>query len=665
MKRLLFLALLFSACMGAAAQTNYAFKTEFANKVIYVDSLGLPGNMSLESVLSNIPELMVRPGENLQDKYEVWVNGMAVGSSYEVAIAHLQLQDVDKIEITEMSRAAYEKMGGTGGLNIILKSSAPGIEGLNGSKGLKGLKGLNGSNGSRKWWGNATIGAGYATDIAPSGQVNYSTKRFSVKGIAFGEYANRNYESSVTGPTSLNTADNHSRLGKEFVGIYTHWQATDKDVFDFNAIQSYGYTQANKTSKDIVYGQLPSTTLNNDTAHATSLRFKTCYTHTFSDCVKLDFQGQLIYDISKKYQLIPTSFNSEDGTTGTFTGTLNATFRVFKNETGYGKITAGSDYNINRDNTDYGDTNNWPGEFVNANGKCVSLMPFVRWEQVYKKFQVQAEVDYLYFTYRMSGSKTAEYTYNNHNVGGYLALEQQVARNHHLRLYYERRVKRPKLSQFYAFELYYPAEQTKYKGNPSLLPTISDQINFDWIMRYNFGLHHLTVDLGVNYEHQSDVIKTISTIKSGTGSTIYSYDNSQSANIVGGNLMVFYRYNFFSCLFGGRVYHNSLREAGKEIFNNTYTNLSLTPAFALPNGWNASAYIAYYGRVRTSTLQKGDLGVVQVKIGKTIGHWDPCLFVSTCFTGNVKDITYNTSGSLENVYQLLPTTVGVGLRYNF
>lgn len=156
----LFVALVSFCCLQSVSLLQaQAIKTNLNQKVIYTDSLNLPRQTSINTMLTMMSELLQRPGATIYSNYDIQVNGMSVSDASEVALYQLGLQDVESIIITDSPTSSYLKNGQGGSINLVLRQKDDNNDG---------------------YWGSVGFDIAYPVDYSPQLHLGYRSQKFYI-----------------------------------------------------------------------------------------------------------------------------------------------------------------------------------------------------------------------------------------------------------------------------------------------------------------------------------------------------------------------------------------------------------------------------------------------------------------------------------------------------
>ena len=167
----------------------------------------------------------------------------------------------------------------------------------------------------------------------------------------------------------------------------------------------------------------------------------------------------------------------------------------------------------------------------------------------------------------------------------------------------------------------------------------------------------------------SDVISTVSGHISSDAipadaQTFTTFENQGHSNIIKGNLLARYAYKAFSLTLSANVFNNNIH-SGDTSDHYTYYNISLNPYFNIPDGWSGSFCLTYYSKVKQNSATLSDCPLATVIIGKRWGNLSLHLYSETPLHKRALDVTQSGDYRTERLYEMLASTVGVGMKYMF
>lgn len=232
----LFVALVSLCCLQSVSLLQaQAIKTNLNQKVIYTDSLNLPRQTSINTMLTMMSELLQRPGATIYSNYDIQVNGMSVSDASEVALYQLGLQDVESIIITDSPTSSYLKNGQGGSINLVLRQKDDNNDG---------------------YWGSAGFDIAYPVDYSPQLHLGYRSQKFYISALALSDIShntstseNLTFVDDKTENSTLSDCTQISMLiGKRWRNLYVYTlvrqalkkNATNSKWYD-NIREDYNY----------------------------------------------------------------------------------------------------------------------------------------------------------------------------------------------------------------------------------------------------------------------------------------------------------------------------------------------------------------------------------------------------------------------------------------
>lgn len=640
----------------ASSAFSQAVKTDFDKKIIITDSLNIPGNTSVSTVISLLPELLQRPGDYILSNYDVKIEGMSVGTAADVALLQLQLVDVEKIEVSESALSSYQKNGQGGSINLVLRSS--------------------GSSADDRFWGSVGLHGSTYMDLGQRVSLGYKNKGLMVRGILLGEITNGNRDvvTSVyeNGELAKETAvRTEGRFRTELARAYLQYNFTKQDQIKFAVSEIYSYNKnRNITNNDVdnkvtVIDKNLNVQANLSYKHTTkrsSLGASIEFGHKPSD--KDNYVADKSVMNTKKANVISGKVDYKT----TLFDDVSASGRKRK-----GELTIGVNFN-----TSLGSEK----EHI-ANGQMMTnqlaleipqndtryIMPNATFNTTLGKLRLKASGGWQYFGFTIDRLGKS-YSAVSKDLTGKLMAEWHFTNLRKVRFILDRKLKRPSSSQLYPF-LTMNSDQSKYiEGNPDLKPMMVNEAMFDYIDTYNFGQgHQLVLNADISIRGITDIISEEKSTRPDpideTAKINYvTYVNRGSNTVSSANLMALYTYKAFSISFAGNIYHKEADATGSNDYY-TYYNLCLFPSFRIKNGWNGGARFVYYSHVNQLNTSLGDCAAADITVGKSINRL--FIYLNKCFSFNKNSIDVTTSGNQrkEKKYEMLSSYMGIGVKYSF
>lgn len=642
--------------MMTVSAFSQAVKTDYDKKIIITDSLNIPGNTSVSTVISLLPELLQRPGDYILSNYDVKIEGMSVGSAADVALLQLQIADIEKIEVSESALTSYQKNGQGGSINLVLRSS--------------------GSSADDSLWGSVGMHGSTYKDLGLRINLGYKEKGLMVRGIVLGEMTNvgRDVVTSVYedgGLAKETTVKTEGRFRTELARAYLQYDITKQDQIKFAVSEIYSYSRnRNITNNDVgncVTGidKDLNVQANLSYKHSTkrsSLGASIEFGHKPSD--KDNYAGGVSVTNKKKADAIS---GKVDYKTSLYDD-VNASGRKRK-----GELTVGVNFNTSlgseKEHIDRGETmTNLLSRDIPQNDTRY-IMPNATFNTTLGKLRLKVSGGWQYFSYTFERSGKSHSAVSN-DLTGKLMAEWHFTDLRKVRFILDRKLKRPSSSQLYPF-LTMNSDQTKYiEGNPDLKPMMVHEAMFDYIDTYNLGQgHQLVINTDISISGITDIIgEEKSTrpdpIDETAKANFVTYVNRGSNTVSSANLMALYTYRAFSLSFAGNIYH---KEADASSNNDYYTyyNLCLFPSFRIKNGWNGGARFVYFSHVNQRSTSLGDCAAADITVGKSINRL--FIYLSKCFSfsKNSIDVTTSANQRKEKKYEMLSSYTGIGVKYSF
>lgn len=642
------------ASLQVAAQP---LSIDFDKKIILTDSLNLPRNTSVSTLIKLMPEMLQRPGDFILSNYDVNINGMSVGSAVDVALLQLQIVDIEKIEINDSPVSSYQKNGQGGSINIILRSAA---------------------TGDKSTWGSAGILASNGVDIAPQFNIGYRNDKFSVRGVMLSELYDATssiLSQTFDGDQFLNqhSAVKNNTFRTELLRAYMQYKATPQDIFNLNVSETYTLKKA-KSTEDYNEENAESSTQKSAVIQAL-LEYKHVFNRGALDA-KLEYQytpTQNDHYIGQDYKRIG-EMNSNN-----FSGKLEYKTMLFKSASRkgcerQGELAIGTNFN-----SFFGDetadisvlSQQIPVELrLTPQNSTYYIMPYMNFTGRVGKLRMKVEGEYQHFKYDMKRMETSYSTTSNTFTGVAIA-EWHFTPKRNLRVTLERKLQRPSSDQLYPYTLFDPTLMKYVQGNPNLKPIMVHEIALDFLDSYKWnGVHNLTLNAGVTYNKVTDIINGVSLQNEAAPGTMgqtlqkLTYENNGKSRVSSANLMTYYSYNAFTLSVVGNIYHK-MTDGDDHC---TYYNVSVHPQFNLKDGWNGGVRLIYYSKVKQVGSSLGDSASASMIVGKAWRRFFFFISEEVSILKNSKDITYSGSKRTESQSQLAQTSqnlVGIGMKYTF
>ena len=623
-------------------------------KIIYTDSLNLPPQTSINTVLTMMSELLQRPGEIIYSNYDIQVGDMSVSDVSEVALYQLDLQDVEKIEITESAISSYQKNGQGGSINLVLRQK---------------------DNNDDGYWGSAGLDVSHPSAVGPQLHLGYRTKKFYFSALALSDiYHGSNttedlaFDNGKLQERNVSRYDEHYR--SQMANVLMEYTPTPKDKIRLNLSESYMYDK-----------ETTAPSYNDDDAtlskkRNTSLKAKTKYTHA-SPRSDLKVEVQFGYTPSVQRYLTPSAQDLDaDLDKYNVAGKVDYKVGLLKPaRANHVKVGVGANFNYTFGDEDviyrsleYTEA---PEKSIETHNHTSFIQPFAYAEAKLGKFRMKVQSEYQVYRYDIY-ERENEYTGTSRDFTGQAILEWYLHPNHILHLVGVRALQRPSESQMYPFMVFNPSATMYVKGNEELAPARTKEVRLDYIADLRWEDHKLHYDLNVSYKDVDDMIEhTIvsgSAPSGGLGAALpyRTYVNHGENDILSGNVMALYSYKDFSVSLTGNIFHNKqVMLTGKNHY--TYYNVSFNPHFNLKDGWQGSFGLTYNSSVKTETSTLGDCTQVSALIGRRWRNFYVYAITRQALKRNVIDRTVSSDGQerFEHKYELVPNMAALGVKYLF
>lgn len=637
------------SCFMLQAQS---IRINMNQKVIYSDSLNLPPQTSINSVLTMMSELLQRPGAVIYSNYDIQVNGMSVSDVSEVALYQLDLQDVEQIVISESPTSSYLKNGQGGSINLMLRQK---------------------DNNDDGYWGSAGLDVSHPSAVGPQLHLGYRTKKFYLSALALSDIY---HGSSVSEELSfengkfeeINISQYEEHYRSQLANVMMEYVPTKKDKIKLNLSESYMY---DKETTALSY-DTDATILSK--MRNTSLKATTSYSHSFKQS-NLGVEAQFGYTPSVQKYLTPFAQDLDaDLDRYNVSGMVQYNASLLKpTRTNQVKVGVGTSFNytFGDEDIDYRklDIEGAPLNTIETHNHTSFVQPFAYAEAMLGKFRMKVQSEYQVYRYDIF-ERENEFTGTNRDFTGQVIVEWHLHPSHALRLVGVRALQRPSESQMYPFMVYNPSASNYVKGNEELTPARTKEARLDYIADLRWGDHKLHYDVNVSYKDVDDMIEQYTEMGSnssdGLGASLpyLSYVNHGENDILSGNVMALYSYKVFSVSLTGNIYHNKqVMLTGDNHY--TYYNVSLNPHFNLKDGWQGSFGLTYNSSVDTEYATLGDCTQVSTLIGRRWRNFYVYAFTRQALKKHVVDVSNSDEVRFEHWYELVPNMSAIGVKYLF
>lgn len=636
--------------------SGQSIQTDFDKKVIYTDSLNLPRNTSADALLYMLPELVQRPGDLVLNNYDVKIEGMSIGAAADVALANLQIVDIEKVEVSESPMSSYQNNGQGGSINFVLRS---------------------GDADRKDKWGSVGVLLATSGDVSPQLVVGSKNDKFKFHGVLMGElYNSTNDNRSVTFDNGQFASQSNSAVDKKFrtelARVYMQYNFSSKDVLKFNLSEIYMYK---KTFTETDYGMEKSVMQRQNSVDLTA---NLNYQH---GTARSKFTAEIKYNYTPNHNYNEVQnfyINDSRQKSNSLSGKLEYknVFLKTTSERGVSKqadVTFGSNFNGNLSHEDAKIIDNGavgPAQRHLPRNNTYYLMPYLTLSGSFGKFRVKASGEFQHFRYNIERNGET-YSAISNDFTGKLMAEWHFTGAQNLRLILDRKLKRPSADQLYPNRIFVPAQRAYVEGNPDLLPTMVHQVALDYISNRTWNtFNNIIFNVSASISSIDDIINSKRPTQPSNNGPLglvqdyITYENNGTSKVASANLMTLYTYKAFSLSFAGNMYY---KMSGSENNNKhlTYYNFSVYPHFKLKDGWNGGARFIYYSRIDQTDGYTGDAAISCMTVGKAWKKFFVYLIEDVAL--NKEDIDVKISGTkrTEKRYNLVQSFVGVGMKFTF
>lgn len=599
--RLTLLLTLFSLIPMLSNAQDYDIEINADKKIIHVQQLSLPGNMSVIEYLANIPELIDRNADTFLSRYDIKYDGKIVTDSKDAILANTFLGEIKTIEITTSPSDAHIKNGLSGSINIVPLPIKDGFS------------------------GNATVQGAYNTGVMPSLKLDYSDgKKVEVRAVLDFDiyYPNKiSYTERIAKKYTEYIYDtNRVRAVEQLARVYAKWKISEKDELKIWLVESGGWGKStiNETTARIydmsdisgegwlykTVGSNTSNTAMNELLFATFMEYR-----------RVTKPGE--FKFNADYHLNNVSKHKKDEFNASVTSISNFNLKrgLLKFE-----ATLNSSFNSNRD-------------FQNS---MFYISPFLKLE--YKSDRVKALLNGRYKGYARNYKPQGYNLFNgwSHDWTAEADVLWQIVDHHALRLKLTRSVGVASNNLVYPEYVYNEADQTWTKGNPDLLGPVTNDIELRYITDWSNGPHSLIYEVSADYNTQ-DRIVDYNILHDPYRKIVYKYPvNCSYGGIVSLTSLLNYSYGPFSMSFGGNVFYN-IQNARYTNLKATYFNINFNPTVQLKNNWMVSAFFLYTSKVYKEYATLGDNFSMDISVSKKINKWTLFATLRDVFGGLATD----------------------------
>lgn len=649
MKRVIFI--LVASCMCVSAFAQYMVEVKPTKKVLHVDQLGVPDNVSVMDVLKAMPELLDRSlSGGYFSNFSIQVDGKDVGSSRDVVLNQTKVAEVDVVEISTSPTVSEQKNGEGGVINIKLK---PVEEGLS---------------------GQVMVDVSTEVDLQPSVLLNYKKDKFSLRSSVMMEYYEpASYLESMCEDRHfmMNRLDTtYERFLQETAKLLLKWTPTTQDEVELYAWETFGYVREIMHAREVI--------LNNYEADGQPAVWYETRRGGDSKRSKHDLKTDVNLSYKHKYERggefkIEANYNYAPLRGDEDVRWRNiAEWEMFGADTSYAAKTKVNNHQVRGEistkhlvlpqtsehkldvkvgvNTDVsvGETINrlskraFSQHFIDtteSNLRSLTVSPFMEWNYSYHNWTIQLGGRYQFYRKEESTRALDWYTRDSHTWSGNLSVMWQVKPHHYLRAVAARNSAWRNIDED-------KAGHQKQK----VLPYYNAELNyvFDW----NNEIDYTMMSLGLKYIYAKPI----------EGGFI---------GCLATNAQLIYKHGIFSMAFAGNGYikKEHYAVADKKDQWCFFYNLSLTPVFSLRKNWTLSAQILYNSEMTLRDAVYGDCFYTQLRVSKNIGKWNIHLQFSDILDyetyNTVRDPNYLDGRPVRVEQDLYPRSVMAGFAYKF
>lgn len=643
---------LLAGLLSSAPLQAQSIQIDLDTKVIHTDSLNLPRQTNVHTMLTMMPELLQRPNDVVFSNYDIQVNGLSVNGACETALYQLDLEDIEKVEIVEAATSSYLKNGQGGIINIILRKK---------------------SQEDSRTWGSASVQLSLPKSVSPQFTLGYNTKKMYLAALILSDtYANTTSSENLSFQNNLlqsrSTSTDTERFGSQIANVMIDYNLTSRDLIKFKLAEAFTY------EKHTLADDHDAVSKARTKEKSTTLNAVASYKHTFN-------RSSAVLEVNYRYNPITASdFTPEvvdiqkEHDVNTLAGKLEYTADVLdqNNHQHHMKLGVGSLYNFTfgDDEIEYTDLRNShssPTSLLPENDTYF-LQPYAFLEAKFGKFKMKAEADFQHFRYKMhQDNKSFDVTSND--LTGKLIFEWHMSHDRMIRLLGNRELQRPANTQLFPIMQFNPSGMKYIQGNPNLTPALTHEISLDFSSNQKWDEHSLHYDLNVSYKHVGDMIESVTEGGSATGGlgTSMQYNtfaNHGKSDIVSGNFMAMYSHQAFTLTLTANVFNNKQSTfSGSDHY--TYYNISLNPHFTLKDSWQGSFNLIYNSSVDTRSGKLSDCTQVGTLLGKRWKNLYAYFFCKMALDKNAKDVSKQGNIRNEHLYEMISNTAGFTVKYLF
>lgn len=644
---------LLAGLLSSAPLQAQSIQFDLEKTVIYTDSLNLPRQTNVHTMLTMMPELLQRPNDVVFSNYDIQVNDMSVNGASETALYQMDLEDIEKVEITESATSSYLNNGQGGIINIILRRK---------------------NTEDSSVWGSASLHLSHPTSVSPQLTLGYSKQKLYMAALVLSDvYNNTMGSEDLTFQNnrlmSRTTSTNTERFRSQLANVMMEYKISSRDMLKLKLAEAY---------------TAETHTLTHDYDDATSARTKQKATTLNAVANYMHTSRRTTTELEVNYKYNPIS--ASDRTPGVLdlqkehdvnilAGKLEYTASLLdqSHPRKFLKLGLGNLFNFT-----FGDDDIAYTVLSNSNAQPASLyptndtyflQPYAFLEATFGKFRMKAEADFQHFRYKMQQDHET-FDVTSKDLTGKLVFEWHLRPGQTFRLLGSRELQRPANTQLFPIMQFSPNDMSYVQGNPNLTPALTHQIGLDFSSNQKWAEHKLHYDVNVSYKHVGDMIESVTnggnTSEGGLGTTMQynTFANHGKNNIVSGNVMAMYSYQTFTVTLTANVFNNKKSTfSGSDHY--TYYNISLNPHFTLKDSWQGSFNIIYNSSVDTHSGKLSDCTQVGALLGKRWKDLYAYVFCHLPLDKEAKDVS--KQGNLRHVhlYDMEPNEAGFCIKYLF
>ena len=642
---------------------------DFDKKVLYTDSLRMPGSTSIDILMTTLPELLCRHGDNTLSNYDIQIAGMSVLGARDATLAQLRISDVERIEVSESPTSSYLNNGQGGVINLILRRKDSGL------------------------WGSAALDASYPTDVMPALTLGYVKGQWTLNGIAMGEYYRPHNDvveweehTQLASQSPSTVIRENVTSWNQLARLYTQCRLSPRDKLTWNLGE---YTSSTRQAR---YASTTDQKTNAQYTTNTTLQTLLSYSHTFNPQSSLTAELQYVYSPTTN-GLDQNQYMSEEDID-----------IVFDNEATTHNVNGKLSYQLNFlpsaspsvCNLTLGMAGNGTftrGQMTYLDRSCAVspnlyttrydtyyLMPFAKLKVQVGRFRLSLSGEFQHLNTLINpdenNPKIEDYTKISDAFTCKLIGEYHFTPRQLLRLIIDRKLQRPSKTQQYPFTTFNPERYEYVRGNNNLSDEGVVQVGMDYVSSYQWGPHRLQTTLAANYYHVSDLIigYTVGGTSNpdGIGLTqrYLTFCNGGHDNILAGGIMALWQYRRLQVSAAANVYHNKQetktpQETSTSQNHYTYYNINLQPSITLPRNWSVAANFMYNSRVTRYNQYLGQSSTLGIYLNKTWHHLGIYAYAIVSLLGNATDAS--VSGDVIHYYRYpqVRNGGGAGIRYIF